>query len=71
MKVWVVQIKLELNDNNTEILLIDCALGIDLLSSLCFGQSDIPFSNAVRNLGVTFDSQLAMKEQVNKLCQLA
>ena len=71
MKVWVVQIKLELIDNNTEILQIDCALGIDLPSSLCVGQSDIPFSNAVRNLSVIFDSQLALKEQVNKLCQLA
>ena len=29
------------------------------------------FSNAARNLGVIFDSQLALKEQVNKLCQFA
>ena len=35
------------------------------------GQSDIPFSNAACNLGVTFDSWLALREQVNKLCQLA
>ena len=33
--------------------------------------SDIPFSNAARNLGVIFDSQLALKELVNKLWQLA
>ena len=38
---------------------------------LCVGQSDIPFSSAARNLCVTFDSQLALKEQVNKLRQLA
>ena len=35
------------------------------------GQSDISFSSAARNLGVIFDSELALKEQVNKLCQLA
>ena len=35
------------------------------------GHSDIPFSNAARNLGVIFDSQLALKEQMNKLCQPA
>ena len=29
------------------------------------------FSNAARNLGVIFDSQLALKQQVNRLCQLA
>ena len=35
------------------------------------GLSGIPLSNAACNLGVIFDSQLALKEQVNKLCQLA
>ena len=34
-------------------------------------QSDISFSSAARNLGVIFDSELALKEQVNKLCQFA
>jgi len=29
------------------------------------------FSNAAHSLGVIFDSQLALKEEVNKLCQLA
>ena len=41
--------------------------GIDLPSSLCVGQSDIP----LRNFGVIFDNQLALKEQENKRCQLA
>ena len=35
------------------------------------GQSHILFSSAARNLGVIFHSQLALKEQVYKLCQLA
>ena len=34
------------------------------------GQSYIPFSSAAHNLGVVSDSQLALKEQLNKLCQL-
>ena len=57
--------------DKTEILLMGSARGTDLPSSLCVGHSDLPFSNAARNLGVIFDSQLALKEQVNKLCQLA
>ena len=69
-KVWVVQNKLQLNDNKTKILLRGCAPGIDLPSSLREGQSDIPFSNAACNLSVIFDSQLALKKQVNKLRQL-
>ena len=51
----------------TDIPLISLAPGIDFPSSLGGGRSDIPFSSAARNLGVVFDSQLALKEQVNKL----
>ena len=50
-----------------QVLLIGSAPGIDLPSSVCVGQNDISFSSAVRNLGVIFDSELALKEQVNKL----
>ena len=54
VKVWVVQNKFQLNDDKTESLLIGSAPGFDLPSSLCVGHSDIPFSNAARNLGVIF-----------------
>ena len=68
--LWVVQNKLLLNDDKTEILLIHSAPGIDLPSSVRVGLSDISFSSAACNLGVIFDSELALKEQMNKLCQL-
>ena len=71
VKVCVVQNKFQVNDDKTELLLIGSAPGIDLPSSLCVGHSDIPFSNTARKIGVIFDSQLALKEQVNKLSQLA
>ena len=64
------RINFSLNDNKKEIFLIGSAPGIDLPSSLYVGQSDIPFSIAAYNLGAK-DSQLALKEQVNKLCQHA
>ena len=53
-----------------QILLIGSAPGIDLPSFVHVGQSDILFSSAAHNLGVIFDSELALKEQVNKLSQL-
>ena len=56
MKVRVIQNKLQLNDDKTEILLIGSAPGIDLPSSVRV---------------VIFDGELALKEQVNKLCQVA
>ena len=71
VKVWVVQNKLQLNDDKTEILLIGCAPGINVPSSVHVGQSDVSFSSAARNLFVIFDSELALKEQVNKHCQPA
>ena len=72
VKVWVVQNELQLNDDKmTTILLTGSGPGIDLHSSLCVGESDIPFPDASRNLSAIFHSQLALKERVNKLCQQA
>ena len=55
VKVRVVQNKLQLNDDKTEIPLTGSASGIDIPSSQCVGQSDIPFSNADRTLSVISD----------------
>ena len=66
MKVWVVQNKLQLNDDKTDILLIGSAPEIDLPCSLRVGQSDITFPDAARNLGAICDSQLALKKQLVK-----
>ena len=71
VKVWVVQNKLQLNDDKTESLMTGFAPGINLPSSVCVGHSDILSSNATHNLGVILDSQLALKEQVNIRYQLA
>ena len=43
VKVWVVQNKLQLNDDKTEILIIGSAPGIYLPSSVRVGQSDNSF----------------------------
>ena len=61
VKVWVVKNKL--HDDKTEIFLIGSAPGIDRPSSVRVGHSDISFSSAARNLGVIFDSELALKEK--------
>ena len=71
MEVWVVQNKLQLNNDERKILLVGSALGIDFPSSVRVGQSDIPFFGTARNLGVIFDSEFAPKQQVNKLCPLS
>ena len=59
------------NCNNIDYHSNELIPGTDFPSSLCVGQSDIPFSSAACNLAVIYDSQLAFKEQVNKLRQPA
>ena len=71
VKVWVVQNKLQSDDDKTEILLIGSAPRTDLPSSVRVGQSEISFSGVACNLGVIFDSELSLKEQMNELYQLA
>ena len=51
--------------------MIGCAPGTDLPSSVRVGQSDIPSSGAAPKLGVIFEREIALKEQVNEFCQLA
>ena len=50
VKVWVVQNKLQFNDDKTDSLLTGSAPGIDLPYSVRVGQNDIRFSSAARNL---------------------
>ena len=49
VKVWVVQNKLQSNDEKTDSL-VGSVPGIVLPSSPCVGQSDIPFCNAADNI---------------------
>ena len=49
---------------------VSSALLLELIFLLLYvWVSDISFSRAARNLGVIFDSELALKELVNKLYQ--
>ena len=63
------QNKLQLNEGETEALLIDPQNSPNLPLSIKIGQNDICFSRSVLNLGVIFDDKLSMKQQVNKTCQ--
>ncbi|KAL8578691.1 hypothetical protein ACOMHN_045680 [Nucella lapillus] len=63
--------KLQLNDDKTECLLFDPSESVAAPLSLNIGSSNIAFSKSARNLGVIFDKDLSMHEQVKKICQLA
>ena len=58
--------KLEMNDGNTEALLIDPQDSPKLPQSTVIGQNEIKLSKSVRNVGVIFFyDQLSIKEQVS------
>ena len=61
--------KLQLNNGNTEALLTDPENSPNLPLSTIIGESEIQFSNSIRNIGVIFDDKLPMKQQVNQVCQ--
>jgi len=72
VKEWTLYNKLQLNEDKTEALLIDCSRsGSSLPTSLMIGQSSISFSPSAKSLGVIVDETLSMKEQVTKICQSA
>ena len=61
--------RLMLNDNKTEVLMTGSAGSLSKLerSSIHIRDSDIKFSNTVKNLGIYFDSDLASSSHVNAL----
>ena len=65
------QKKLQQNEGKTEALLIDPENSPNLPLSIKIGQNDICFSRSVRKLGVIFDNELSMKQEVSKICQSA
>ena len=71
VKDWMTENKLQLNDGKTEALIISSQKSSSLPQSIQVGQDEIKFVESVRNLNVIFDSKLSMKDQVNKICQLA
>ena len=69
VKKWMNENRLMLNDNKTEVLLTGSAGSLSKLerSSIHIGDSDIKFSDKVKNLGIHFDSDLASSSHVNAL----
>ena len=66
--------KLQLNDSKTEAIIISSgrqSVNSTLPPSLRIGQSDVNFISSVKNLGVTLDCNLSMKQHVNNICKAA
>ena len=66
-----VKIKLKLNDDKTELLILCSKHHQDKVKNDCIeiGSSTIHASTSVRNLGAYFDHTMSMEEHVKKVCQ--
>ncbi|KAI0231603.1 Protein phosphatase 1 regulatory subunit 21 [Lamellibrachia satsuma] len=73
LKAWMTHHRLQLNDDKTEVLVITTPSSASKhsLTDVVIGDSILQPTAVARNIGVMFDSELSMKSQVSKLCQVA
>ena len=71
VKTWMNSVKLKLNDEKTEVILISSPHFSKQISSLNFkaGNTAVTPALSVRNLGVIFDNTLSMKKHVDTVCK--
>lgn len=73
IKVWMEENSLKLNDDKTDVIVIASPHHSTKVNipSIRIGSSDISPSPTVRNLGVTLDKTMNMKEHIKKTCAAA
>ena len=66
---WMIQNKLKLNPDKTEFFIVSSPHHMDRLQNLSLHINDtlIPASSSVRNLGVTFDTNMTLSQHVTNL----
>ena len=70
IKVWMLLRKLKLNESKTDILLVKGGLRVDIeteFGTLDLGDLQLYPSPSVKNLGITFDSNLNFKHHINNV----
>ena len=71
IKGWTIKNKLKLNEDKTEAMVLEKPSVLSGISrdSIAFAGCLIPFASQVKSLGVTLDSALSMKQQINTVCR--
>ena len=71
IKQWMQLNLLKLNDSKTEVILLGSRQQLDRIGELevAIGNTKIKSCDNVRNLGVIFDSNVTMENQVNNICK--
>ena len=68
IKNWMIQSKLQLNNEKTEAMLIGTRQKLSSISvnTLQLDDTTVPLSDSVKNLGVLFDSTLSMENFISQ-----
>lgn len=73
IRAWMSKNMLRLNDDKTELLIAypKSTTAANLPGSVVIGDANITPSTQVRNLGVAFDSTMALEQHVSNICRAA
>ena len=74
IKDWMTGNKLKLNDDKTEVMIISSSrmsTALSIPESFDIGNASVPFSDTVKNLGVTLDCHLSLKTHVLNVVRTA
>ena len=74
IKDWMTDNKLKLNDDKTEVMVIASSrmsTALSIPESFDIGNASVPFSDTVKNLGVTLDCHLSLKTHVLNVVRTA
>ena len=74
IKDWMTDNKLKLNDDKTEVMIISSSrmsTALSIPESFDIGNASVPFSDTVKNLGVTLDCHLSLKTHVLNVVRTA
>ena len=74
IKDWMTDNKLKLNDDKTEVMIISSSrmsTALSIPDSFDIGNAPVPFSDTVKNLGVTLDCHLSLITHVPHLVRTA
>ena len=74
IKDWMTDNKLKLNDDKTEVMIISSSrmsTALSIPESFDIGNASVPFSDTVKNLGVTLECHLSLKTHVLNVVRTA
>ena len=71
VRTWMLTHRLKINDSKTEFILLGTKQQLEKIniSEISVGRASVKAVSKVKNLGVIFDSNMTMQQNVNQICK--